>query len=414
VKKMLIIAERILSHAGKEPLIDGAVVIRYGKIQEVGNRQVLIRRYPRHRVVQLNRAVLMPGLVNVHAHLELPPLLDHIQAHDYPEWVLSLLREKNQLSPRDYSVAVRKNSVSIIESGTTTIADISTHGASPAVLARSGLRAIIYHEIISMGRKLLPPGISRTCCPQSHLISYGLSPHSPHTVSEAVLRNIQAITDRTGKRVCMHVAETEEETRLLRRRKNGLERLYTAAGWDIAWAPQDRSSFSYLLRLGMLKPAFLAVHAVQADDADIAIIKRTGACIAHCPRSNRTLKVGTMPLAKFLRAGIPVGLGTDSLASVASLSMWDEMRYASQIHRASGVTPVDIIRMATLGGAQVLGMDREIGSLEPGKRADCIAVPLPGKDTGALSSDLLRETKSCIMNMVNGNIIYLQRGARRK
>jgi 5-methylthioadenosine/S-adenosylhomocysteine deaminase len=222
-----------------------------------------------------------------------------------------------------------------------------------------------------------------------------------------------AVSNKTGKRLSMHVAETKEETRLLRRRKNGLERLYAAAGWDIALAPEDRSSFSYLQRIGILSPAFLAVHAVQADDSDMSIVKRSGVTIAHCPRSNSALKVGTMPLAKFLRAGIPVGLGTDSLASVTSLNLWDEMRYASRIHKASGVTPVDIIRMATLGGAQALGMDHEIGSLEPGKRADCIAVPMPGKDTGALSSDLLRETKSCIMNMVNGNIIYLRQSAQR-
>jgi cytosine/adenosine deaminase-related metal-dependent hydrolase len=404
---MLITAAKILERAYLKPIVDGAVVIRYGKIIDVGRREQLVRKYQGHRVVQMDKAVLMPGLVNVHAHLELPPLLGRIQAHDYPEWVLCLLREKKRLSPRDYSAAVRKNSALIIESGTTTIADICTHGASPAVLIRSGLRSIIYHEIISMGRSPLFPVIPSTCCPKSHLLSYGLSPHSPHTVSEAVLRNIRTIAKRTGKRVCMHVAETEEETRLLRRRKNGLERMYAAAGWDIAWAPKDRSSFSYLKRIGMLSPTFLAVHAVQANDKDIAIIKRTGACIAHCPRSNHALRVGTMPLAKFLRAGIPVGLGTDSLASVATLNLWDEMRFASRIHDDSRITPRDILNMATLGGAQALGIDREIGSLEPGKRADCIAVPLPEKNTGDLSSDLLRETKTCTMNMVNGRILYL-------
>jgi cytosine/adenosine deaminase-related metal-dependent hydrolase len=233
-------------------------------------------------------------------------------------------------------------------------------------------------------------------------------------VSEKALKAILRVAEMKRQRICMHVAETKEETRLLQRRKSGLEQLYTAAGWDIAWAPKDRSSFSYLQRISVLTPAFLAVHAVQADEQDVMIMKQSGAAVAHCPRSNRALKVGTMPLVKFLHAGIPVGLGTDSLASVASLNMWDEMRYASRVHRSSGVTTEDIVRMATLGGSQALGLDHEIGSLEPGKRADCIAVPLPGKDTGNLSSDLLRETKSCIMNMVNGNIIYLQRGAQRK
>jgi len=118
-----------------------------------------------------------------------------------------------------------------------------------------------------------------------------------------------------------------------------------------------------------------------------------------------------MPLAEFLRARIPVGLGTDSLASVPTLSMWDEMRYALRIHRPSGITAEVLLRIATLGGAKALGMDKEIGSLEPDKRADCIIVPIPSKNTGDLSADLLRETKSCMMSMVNGKIIYLQHNA---
>jgi cytosine/adenosine deaminase-related metal-dependent hydrolase len=101
-----------------------------------------------------------------------------------------------------------------------------------------------------------------------------------------------------------------------------------------------------------------------------------------------------------------VGLGTDSLASVPNLNMWDEMRYARKIHKKDGVTAEDIFKLATIGGAKALGLDKEIGTLEPGKKADLIAVPLPKKDTGDLYSDLLRETKSCIMTMVNGKILY--------
>ena len=120
-----------------------------------------------------------------------------------------------------------------------------------------------------------------------------------------------------------------------------------------------------------------------------------------------------MPLKKFLDARIPVGIGTDSLASAPSLSLWDEMRFAYQIHRRSGITPEDIFHLATLGGAKALGIEHEIGSLEPGKKADIIAVPLPRKNTGDLYSDLLRETKSCIMSMVNGKIIYLAENSER-
>lgn len=120
-----------------------------------------------------------------------------------------------------------------------------------------------------------------------------------------------------------------------------------------------------------------------------------------------------MPLKKFLDAGITVGLGTDSLASSPSLNMWDEMRYAWQIHRRDGITARDIFNLATIGGANALGMDKEIGTIEPGKKADLIAVSVPKKNTGDIYSDLLRETKSCIMSMVNGKIIYSDEDKRR-
>jgi 5-methylthioadenosine/S-adenosylhomocysteine deaminase len=204
----------------------------------------------------------------------------------------------------------------------------------------------------------------------------------------------------------MHVAETKEEAHLLQRKKSDLDRLYSAAGWDVSRAPKARSSFELLRSIGILSPAFLAVHAVHTDSTDLSIIKRSGAGIAHCPRSNHELGIGTMHLEKFLKARIPVGLGTDSLASSPTMNLWDEMRYAYKVHRRSGVTTRDILAMATLGGAKALGMAEEIGSLEPGKRADIIAVSMPRKNTSDLYSDLLRETNTCIMSIVNGRVLY--------
>jgi cytosine/adenosine deaminase-related metal-dependent hydrolase len=204
----------------------------------------------------------------------------------------------------------------------------------------------------------------------------------------------------------MHIAESKDEIKLLQRKKSGLEKIYEFAKWDLDWAPRGASSFEYLNRIGFLSSDLLAVHAVQVTDKDIDLIKKSKTSVAHCPRSNKELGVGKMPLKKFLDAGITVGLGTDSLASVPNLNMWDEMRYAYQIHRRDGVSPEDIFKLATIGGAKALGLGKEIGTLEPGKRADMIAVPLPKKNTGNLYSDLLRETKSCIMTMVNGKILY--------
>ncbi len=204
----------------------------------------------------------------------------------------------------------------------------------------------------------------------------------------------------------MHVAESRDEIRLLQGKKSGFDKLYKVAGWDTAWAPHAQSSIEYLLRIGILGPQFLAVHAVHTTRRDLTVIKKTKTPLAHCPRSNAETRVGRMPLMKFLAEGITVGLGTDSLASSPSLSMWDEMRYAYQIHRQDGIKPLDIFKLATIEGAKALGREQEIGTLEPGKQADIIAVPLPGKNTGDLHSDLLRETKSSIMTMVNGKTLY--------
>jgi cytosine/adenosine deaminase-related metal-dependent hydrolase len=204
----------------------------------------------------------------------------------------------------------------------------------------------------------------------------------------------------------MHIAESKDETGLLQGKKTGLEKLYHLAGWDLSWAPCGHSSIEYLKRICFLFPNLLAVHAVHVTKKDIELLKKSKVSVAHCPRSNKETGVGKMPLKQFIDAGINVGLGTDSLASSPSLNMWDEMRYAYQVHRRNGVSAETIFRLATINGASALGLNKLIGTLAPGKKADMIAVPLPGNDTGNLYSDLLRDTKSCIMTMVNGAILH--------
>jgi len=407
---MIIEADRIITRFDRNPVVAGAVVMKHGRILAVGTSASMKRIYPNHRIVRLEQAVVMPGLVNVHAHLELPSLSGNMRAQNYTDWVLNLLMMKKRLRKHDYVAAGRKNIESLIRSGTTTVAEICTHGISPQMLHKSGLRSVVYEEIIFMSEDIGDLAIPRHG-PASRLVEYGYSPHSPHTISEPALRLIHQRSIRRNFRLCMHVAETREETLLLQRKKSALARLYAAARWDMSLAPAGRSSFAYLHRLGILGPSFLAVHAVQADKADIALIKRSGAGIAHCPRSNHEIGVGTMALRQFLDAGISVGLGTDSLASSPTLNLWDEMRYALKIHRHSGVTPKDIFHMATLGGARALGLGQDIGSLEPGKIADIIAIALPQKNTGDPYSDLLRETNTCIMSLVNGNIIHRENSA---
>jgi cytosine/adenosine deaminase-related metal-dependent hydrolase len=405
---MIITADQLVTESGLRAR-HMAIVINHDRIADVGLQHDMIRKYRGHRVLRFEHSLCMPGLVNVHTHLELPPLPIRSRRVDYTRWILNLIKFKKRLSERDYLSAARENIGTLIRTGTTTVGEICTHAVSRILLVQSGLRAIAYHEIISLEPRIprdrLPSVSSRT----ASLVRDGLSPHSAHTVSESVLT---AIRDRAARRrlpLAMHVAETADELRLLRREQSGLSRLYAAAGWPLDSAPRARSTVDYLDRCGVLDPRFLCVHAVHIDDRDIAILKRSGAAIAHCPRSNHRMGVGTMPLSKVLAAGIPVGIGTDSLASVPNLNMWDEMRAALRLHRERGITPRNLLHLATLGGAQTLGMEDTIGSLAPGKKADIIVIPLPRRNTGDLYSDLLRETKSSIMTMVNGRILHQER-----
>lgn len=395
-------------------LHSSALLISRGVILAIGPAGRILKKHPGHPVVSLENAVLMPGLVNVHTHVELPPLLDVIRAKTFPEWVMNLIRIKKELAAGDYRIAAQQNIRTLVRTGTTTVGEICTHDISPALLKDSGLRAVIYRELISMAPASPGRGLKPAATPlplkgghrPSSLIRFGLSPHAPYTVSEAALRTIKEMTSRRNDPLSMHVAESKDELRLLQGKRSGFDELYRIAGWQRAWAPSAESPFLYLKLLGLLSPSFLAVHAVQATDRDIALLKSTRTPVAHCPRSNRAAHAGRMPLRRFLDAGVTVGLGTDSLASAPSLSMWDEMRAALSLHRRDGVTARDILTLATRGGAKALGMGDLLGTLEPGKKADIIAISLPRRRTGDLFSDLLRETKNCIMCMVNGSILH--------
>jgi cytosine/adenosine deaminase-related metal-dependent hydrolase len=407
---MILTCSKLITLRPRASLIDnGAVAINNkGAILAVGYAANIIKRFSRHRIRRLHNAVLLPGLINLHSHIELPPLLESVRAKTFPDWIINLIRAKKDLSKQNYRSATKININTLIHTGTTTVGEICTHGVSPALLKQAGLRAVVYHEIISMdpvqgAHWEPPPGLpSRS----SLLIQVGFSPHTPYTVSQAALRAISRLSKKKGIRVAMHIAESKEEIRLLQRKKSGLEELYRFAGWDIGWAPQGDSSIEYLKGIGFLSPNLLAVHAVQVTGKDINWIRKSRVSIAHCPRSNKETGVGKMQLKKFIDSDITVGLGTDSLASSPTLNMWDEMRYAYHIHRQSGVSAEDIFRFATINGAKALGLDKEIGTIEPGKKADMIAVPLPEKDTGDIYSDLLRETKSCSMSMVNGKVLH--------
>src|SRR3989337_1714977 len=153
-QSMILSSSKLLSmRSGTAPIVNGAVAFSRDSILAVGPSDRITKKYPGHRIVQLNNAVLMPGLINIHAHLELPPLLDTIRAKTFPEWVMNLIKAKRGLNSNDYESAARKNIETLIQTGTPTVGEICAHNVSPTCLKQSGLRAVIFHEIINMGAR---------------------------------------------------------------------------------------------------------------------------------------------------------------------------------------------------------------------------------------------------------------------
>ncbi len=365
------------------PIAEGAVAIRAGEIVGVGPRARLVTEYPGADRWDMDEAALLPGLVNCHTHLELPAVSSPATDGMFVEWLVGVIECRRQLSPEVQATCAEAGARALLESGTTCVGEVSTNGQSVIPLQRAGIRGVIYREILG-----LPPEEAAARCEAARadmermrqtargsLFTIGLSPHSPYSLSEALFDACGALLPPSGVPCCIHAAESREEGEFLATGEGAIpRRLYPAVGC-IAAPPRRpaRSPIEYLDALGALGWRPLLIHAVHVDDADRRRMADRGVRVAHCPRSNARLSGGVAPVPEFLRHGIAVGLGTDSLGSVPTLDLWDEMRACMAAHRGR-LTPADVLAMATLGGARALGLADRVGSVEVGKRADLIAV----------------------------------------
>jgi cytosine/adenosine deaminase-related metal-dependent hydrolase len=212
-------------------------------------------------------------------------------------------------------------------------------------------------------------------------MSAGLTPHTPYTTGEGNLPLIRDAAISHGLPLAVHVSESQAESDFIFDTSGPLaDDLYPFVGWEQYLVPPRHCSSTELLdRHGLLTPSTLAVHCVHVNLADAQILKLRGVTACLCPRSNALLDVGRAPLALIKKLAIPLALGTDSLASNDSLSLWDEMRFALDLFPEE-LSPADVFRMATSGGAAALGLSATIGSLEAGKRADFQIISHCGSD----------------------------------
>ncbi len=380
------------------PIRDGFVAWEDGLIVEVGSG-----RAARHEP----GAIILPGLVNAHSHLEYAVYGGFGDGEPFAEWIATHIARKRRLAPADTLAIARRGAADSLAAGITTTADFSFSGAAAHAAEEFGLRAVVYLEVFGSDPDAARSRFEglRAGLAESELVQLGVSPHAPYTCSLEVYRWCLSL----GVPVGTHLAESRWENEWLEHGTGAL-----AARPELLVEPTGRRSVETLAEL--LCPDLLCVHCVDLDAAEIALLARRDVPVAHCPRSNAILGCGTAPLAELVEAGVRVGLGTDSPASTPSLDPWEEMRAAIATARARERLPEALraegaLRLATLGAAQALGLDHELGSLTPGKRADLTVVSAAGSpydpvDNPSVATVFGVSTTGVIETIVNGTTRY--------
>jgi cytosine/adenosine deaminase-related metal-dependent hydrolase len=391
-----------LVNPGAPPLAGGALLVYNDTIAASGTLAELKAHYSAP-VVEHHDCAILPGFVNAHTHLELTHfpswrLRTHVDYNPrrFSDWIIQLIKITRGLQTDDFHVSLVEGLRKCAESGTTAVGDIltrydllSSYGVPP--LGGRVFFEALGHDPGRYGERL-DQALSATAGMTDGHLQPGLSPHAPYTTGEGNMGSLRDAASSGGLPLAVHISESRAENDFIFDSSGPLaDDFYPLVGWQQYLTPPRRCSSTELLdRNGLLTPATLAVHCVHVSPADARILKERGVTVCLCPRSNDRLDVGRAPLHLFRKLDIPLALGTDSLASNDSISLWDEMRFALETFPQE-LSPADVFRMATIGGAAALGLSDRIGSLEPGKRADFQVVRHAGSDGRNLLEELIHQ-----------------------
>ena len=373
---------------------DGAVAIKAGRIVALGHTAEIDRTYDAREILNASGKVIIPGLINGHTHVPMTLFRGLADDLDLQEWLTKYIfpAEAKNVTEDFVRVGTRLGLAEMLRGGTTTYCDMYYFEDAVAdETFKAGMRGVLGETVIDFpvaDNKTNAEAMAYTEKFVSHwkgnaLIVPAIAPHAPYTVSEDHLKAIRAFSDRTGAPIVTHISETKREV-------------------DDSIKAKGASPIDYLNRIGFLNNRVIAAHVVWPSEEELGLLKKLGVGIVHNPQSNMKLASGVAPVPQMLKLDLPVGLGTDGAASNNDLNIWEEIDTAALLHKLIArdpkvVSAQEAFEMATIRGARALHLEKEIGSIEKGKRADLVVVDLDDLNQTPyynIYSDLVYATKA--------------------
>ena len=372
VETLLIKNVTVVPMKDKEEIIEnGYIFVESGVIKDVGQEP-----YPRHlnnatKIINGNGMVAIPGLINGHTHTPMSILRGYADDLQLMEWLQKIWDVEARMTVDDMYWCSMLSMAEMIKSGTTTFSDMYYGMDQIATgVEKVGLRALLSQGIIegnSDGQEILEETVlfvEKWDKAANNRIHALLSPHSPYTCSPAIIEKIVEQAHRLDCSIHTHLAETRDEIRIIGER-------------------YGETPIALMEKIGLFTRHVIAAHGVYLTDEEIDILQRRKVGLIHNPKSNMKLGSGIAPIASLLKKGVTVGIGTDGAASNNVLDMFEEMRFASLLQKVSLEDPTALpayatLKMGTSIGAQAVGLEEDIGTIEEGKKADITLVDLRG------------------------------------
>ena len=398
--------------AGRVVIENGGVAVSKGEIIAVGTSAEITKNYSAKQIIDARGKTIIPGLINTHTHVPMSLFRGIADDLDLQEWLTKYIfpAEAKNVTEDFVRAGTRLGLAEMIRGGTTTYCDMYYfEDAIADETFKAGMRGVLGETVIDFpvpDNKTWNEAIAYTekfvkKWQGNSLIIPAIAPHAPYTVSQEHLLETRRLSDKLNAPLVIHLAEAESETEFIQKNHKGMRPI------------------EYVEKIGFLNDKVIAAHVIQANEAELEILKKRGVGIAHNPQSNMKLAAGVAPVPLMLTMDLPVGLGTDGAASNNDLSIWEEMDTAAKLHKLISGNPKTLtaeqaFEMATIRGARALHLDKIIGSIEAGKRADIVIVDADDLNQTPLYniySSLVYATKANDVRtvIIEGKIVMLNR-----